>query len=74
MEKDSATGLDRAGVCWILLVSIFELRFHSDFSEMELLVKVVQKFAAGEFSSDAANLITLDKGGAKIMPIATASP
>ena len=76
MDKDSATGPDRAGVRWLLLVANSEHRVHPDFSGLELLTLVVKKLAAGDFSSDvghlisAANLIALDKGGAKIRPIA----
>ena len=76
MDKDSATGPDRAGVRWLLLVANTELRVHPDFSGLEILTSVVQNLAAGDFSPDighlisAAILIALDKGGAKIRPIA----
>ena len=76
MDKDSATGPEKAGVRWLLLVANTELRVHPDLSGLEILTSVVQKLAAGEFSPDvghlisAANLISLDKGGTKIRPIA----
>lgn len=76
MEKDSATGQYRAGVRWLLLVANSEHRFHPNLSGLELLAKVVQNLAAGEFSSDVSrmtsptNLISLGKGGAKIRPMA----
>lgn len=55
---------------------LLELLVHADFSGLDLLVKVVQNLAAGEFSVhfalllSAANLISLDKGEEKIRPIA----
>ena len=76
MNKDSATGPDRAGVRWLLLVANTELRVHPDFSRLDILTSVVMKLAAGDFSPNAghlisaANLIALDKGGARIRPIA----
>lgn len=76
MEKNSATGPDRTGVRWFLLIPNSELRSHPDFSGLELFALIIRKLAAEKFSSDinhlisAANLIAHDKGVAKIRPIA----
>lgn len=58
LDKDSATGLDHAGVLWILLFANSELRIHSDFLVLELFAMFIRKLAAGEFSSDIRNLIS----------------
>ena len=76
MDKDSASGTDRAGVRWLLLIADNQLRACPEFSGLELLSLVVQKIVAGEFSFhtshilSAAILIPIDKGAGRGRPIA----
>lgn len=68
MDKDSASGPDRAGARWPLFVTKNEPRSSPDFSGPELLRVVVQKIAAGDLKThvshilSAANLLPMDKG------------
>lgn len=76
IDLDFATGPDRAGVRWTTVLVNSEHRVLPDFLGLKLLTIMVQKLAVGDLFSNAshlisaANLISFDKGGAKIGPIA----
>lgn len=75
MYFDFTTGRDRAGVRCLMLVAKSDFPLHRDFLGLKVLTMVVQKLTAGDFSPNfshlifAANLIALDKFGAKNKPI-----
>lgn len=76
MNNDSAPGPDRVGVSWLLLVAKNEFRIDPDLSELQLLSLIIHKITAGGVSAhvslvlSAVTLIPLDKGAAKLRPIA----
>lgn len=79
MDGESASGPDRAGTRWPLLVATNDMRAHPDFSGLQILGLVVQTIAAGKLSAhvshllSVANLIPLDKGKLEYGPLPSTS-